>query len=195
MLRRFDEIMEFLSTCYPDLEIEFWSEQVAAVALLLLGSKREPLPPDMLQHFLTVTHSFKDKGKDRMVECALAYGCGKWRKVDEKALFGVECGKWRSYNSHGPWNRLLNCVSNDSRLQAIPQIDANGHVTITFEAGDEELAHSRIRFAVINANGKALFCQELILEKSERHDLWLAHWEGQLDVDVPVNLVFDVAPA
>ncbi|MDX2505555.1 MAG: hypothetical protein QNL62_13910 [Gammaproteobacteria bacterium] len=83
MLRHFDDILKQVSIQFPECSVEPWSESVAALALTLLGPKHVPLPQDILQHFLTVTEQYQDTSQDRMLECAVAYGCGKWRQINK----------------------------------------------------------------------------------------------------------------
>ena len=89
---------------------------------------------------------------------------------------------------------LLTCVSNDSRLLAVPQTDVNGHVTIKFESNDESLANGRVRFSVIKPTGEVVFSHECVLEKNSHAGVWAAQWVGDLDVSTPANLVFDFVP-
>ncbi|MDX2505556.1 MAG: hypothetical protein QNL62_13915, partial [Gammaproteobacteria bacterium] len=78
---------------------------------------------------------------------------------EQLAASGVQTGdKWPE--------KLLTCVSNDSRLRAVPQTDANGNITITFEANDESLANGRVRFSVIKPTGKVVISHECVLEKN-----------------------------
>ncbi len=81
--RRFGELLRHISLEFPDFSADSWPELTAASALIMAGPRRELLPSSVLQHFLGVTADFPEKSIERVLECAVAYGCGKWRKVDE----------------------------------------------------------------------------------------------------------------
>ncbi len=100
-----------------------------------------------------------------------------------------------SEQNHDKWPEpLMTLVSNDARLLAVPQSDAHGHLSITFESRDKSLAYGSVRFAVIDAAGEVILSHELVLEKSEHPGVWMAKWYGDLDIKSPASLVFDAVP-
>ena len=52
-----------------------------------------------------------------------------------------------------------------------------------------------VRFALVDTNGKVVFDDELVLERDETHNIWMARWEGKLNLVTTANLVFDFSPA
>jgi hypothetical protein len=104
------------------------------------------------------------------------------------AAFGIEAGLDRPKSG-------LTRTSNDARLVATPEIDASGRTRITFESNDGELRGGKVRFALVDNNGKVVFAEELALKKDEKNGFWGAHWEGNVKLRAAVHLVFDYLPA
>ncbi|HED17979.1 MAG TPA: hypothetical protein ENI74_00550 [Gammaproteobacteria bacterium] len=81
-------------------------------------------------------------------------------------------------------------VSNDTHLVATPELLPDGRFAITFESTDEALDKANIEFAFVSETGQVEFSDHVVLSKAAQGKLWLARWEGAIEVQQPCRFIF-----
>lgn len=81
-------------------------------------------------------------------------------------------------------------VSNDTHLVATPELLPDGRFAITFESSDEALDKAEIEFAFVSETGQVEFSDQVVLSEAERGKLWIARWEGNIEVQQPCRFIF-----
>ncbi len=162
--RRFEDLLQHVSLEFPDCSADSWSELAVASALEMAGPRREILPSGVLQHFLGVTKDYHKKSTERMVECAIAYGCGKWRKVDDNGSI------WE-----GIWPRSLTQLS-QAMEPAVKEVNlwlsdhVTGYVAREFWYGRDQFINEGAVIIASDATVLALLLIEPVIHFSAIED-------------------------
>ncbi|MFQ5643575.1 MAG: hypothetical protein ACE5FQ_07735 [Thiogranum sp.] len=117
---------------------------------------------------------------------------------DEPLVYPPDAGEQRvetlaaaAEGSKAPWpEQPASYVSNDAQLVATPELLPGGRFAITFESTDEAMDKANIEFAFVGETGRVEFSDHVVLSRTAQGKLWLARWEGDIEVQQPCCFIF-----